>query len=167
MKKYIYILTLFATCLIAACSELEYDSVPPVAKVSNLTYTIDKRDVTLSWTLPVTDLSISGITVQFNNEAKMELPADATTYLYERVPLNRELAYTVKVKYENGRVSEGETVRPTIEGEVTSKFGFLIAYNDVSEIEDDDEKAAAEWFVEKYPTGEVITPEMATTIDLF
>lgn len=42
------------------------------------------------------------------------------------------------------------------------KVGIFIGYESVSQIVDDDEKAAAEWFQQNYPEGVVVTP---TTTD--
>lgn len=165
MKAYLYILIAILLGGFTACSDVEYDSVPEVAKVTNLKYTVDGRNVTLTWTLPATS-GVAGVTIQCNSDAPVALDGDATTYTFERVSLNKELAYTVKVNYTGGRVSEGETVRTKVEGTASGKVGYLISYNDVADIEDDDEQASARWFRANFPTGEVITPSMVTTIDL-
>ena len=127
-----------------------------MAKVSSLDLTTEGRDVTLTWTLPDVQ-GVRGVVIQDTNEATDTVDAPATSYTYERVAMNKELVYTVKVVYDNGRVSEGETVRTTIEG-VAGRVGMLIGYNSASEVEDDDEKAAVEWFQKAYPDGVILTP---------
>ncbi len=42
------------------------------------------------------------------------------------------------------------------------KVGIFIGYESISQIEDDDEKAAAEWFQQNYSDGVIVTP---TTLD--
>lgn len=167
MKTYLYTIIISLLCSFTACSDVEYASVPEVERVNNLQLAVDERNVTLTWNLPVSS-GVDGVTVQCNNDAAIELEATVNTYTYERVALNKELAYTVKVKYANGRVSEGETVHTKVEGAATGKIGYLISYNNVADIEDDDEQASARWFKAQYPsgTGEIITPDMLTTIDL-
>lgn len=163
MKTYLFIFIAFLLCGFTACSDVEYASVPEVAKISNLQYTLNGRNVTLTWTLPASS-EVTGVTIQYNNATPIILEADATSYTFERVPYNLDLAYTVKVNYANGRVSEGETVRTKIEGVV--KIGYLISYNNVADIEDDDEKASARWFQSNYPAGVILTPSTIVTTDL-
>lgn len=165
MKTYLYTIITFLLLGLVACSDVEYNSVPDVNKVSNLAYEVDGRDVQLSWTLPGGS-DVSGVRLQCNNDAAFTLEGNVTSYTFERVTLNKELAYTVKAVYANGRISEGETVRVEIEGTSTGKVGYLIAYGNVDSIEDDDEQASARWFQKEYPDGEIITPAMLTSIDL-
>lgn len=106
---------------------------------------MEGRNVTLSWTLPGTT-NISGVKLQCNNDAAITLEGNVSSYTFERVTLNKELAYTVKVVYDNGRVSEGETTRVRIDGVASGKVGYLISYDNVNAIDDDDEQASARWF---------------------
>ena len=163
MKTYLYIFIAFLLCGFTACSDVEYALVPEVAKISNLQYALNGRNVTLTWTLPASS-EVTGVTIQYNNATPIILEADATSYTFERVPYNLDLAYTVKVNYANGRVSEGETVRTKIEGVV--KIGYLISYNNVADIEDDDEKASYAWFKKQFVNGKVITSATLTDEDL-
>lgn len=165
MKTYLYTIITFLLLGLVACSDVEYNSVPDVNKVSNLAYEVDGRDVQLSWTLPGGS-DVFGVRLQCNNDAAFTLEGNVTSYTFERVTLNKELAYTVKAVYANGRISEGETVRVEIEGTSTGKVGYLIAYDNVDSIEDDDEQASARWFQKEYPDGEIITPAMLTSINL-
>lgn len=165
MKTCLYIFVAFLLCGFTACSDVEYTSVPEVPKVTDLQYSVEGRNVTLTWVLPAF-VEISGVTIQCNSDALVSLENTANSYTFERVSLNKELAYTVKVNYTSGRVSEGETVRTIVEGVASGKVGYLISYDDVSDIEDDDEQASARWFRANFPMGEIITPSMVNTIDL-
>lgn len=141
-----------------ACDNVEYESPVPVGKVSNYNYNLEGRNVVLTWSLPA-DETVSGVKIAVNGEDDVNLEGRVETYTYERIPYNKELAYTVKVLYANGRVSEGETVRVKIENEVAAKIGYMISYNSIDEIEDDDEKASAEWFKANIANGEILTPD--------
>ena len=135
-----------AICTIAAiaipsCSDVELPSAPQMPKISNLNYSVEGRSVTLTWTLPERD-DIAGVQVIANNTDLTELEGAQTSYFIKRATAGEEIAYTVKAVYANGLVSEGETIRFTVEA-VPAKIGYLISYNDVSEITDDDEQASA------------------------
>ncbi len=165
MKKIYFLLAMVLVMTgFTSCDDVEYLSAEPVAKVSSLDLTTEGRDVTLTWTLPDVQ-GVRGVVIQDTNEATDTVDAPTTSYTYERVAMNKELVYTVKVVYDNGRVSEGETVRTTIEG-VAGRVGMLIGYNSASEVEDDDEKAAVEWFQKAYPDGVILTPSSILTANL-
>ncbi len=151
--------------LLVACSNVEYTQTPLVESVSNLEYKIDGRNVVLSWTLPQSN-QLVGVKIQCNNDATIDINESVSEYTFERVALNKELAFTVKLKYVGGIVSTGSTIRTIINGDDSAKFGYLIAYEDESLIEDDDEQASLQWFKNEYSNGELISPSMLTTIDL-
>lgn len=151
-----------AICTIAAmaipsCSDVELPSAPQMPKISNLNYSVEGRSVTLTWTLPERD-DIAGVQVIANNTDLTELEGAQTSYFIKRATADEEIAYTVKAVYANGLVSEGETIRFTVEA-VPAKIGYLISYNDVSEITDDDEQASAAWFQANISNGEILTPD--------
>ena len=127
--------------LLVACSNVEYTQTPLVESVSNLEYKIDGRNVVLSWTLPQSN-QLVGVKIQCNNDATIDINESVSEYTFERVALNKELAFTVKLKYVGGIVSTGSTIRTIINGDDSAKFGYLIAYEDESLIEDDDEQAS-------------------------
>lgn len=165
MKTYVYTFITLILLGLTSCSDVEYASIPEVSKVNNLEYKLEGRNVTLSWTLPGTT-NISGVKLQCNNDAAITLEGNVSSYTFERVTLNKELAYTVKVLYDNGRVSEGETTRVRIDGVASGKVGYLISYDNINAIDDDDEQASARWFQSEYPDGEVLTPDMLVSVDL-
>lgn len=164
MKKNIFLILSVALLGLFGCNNVELPSAEPVAKVSSLEYAIEGRNVTLTWTLPVTELEISHVVLTMNSDQTVELGDSVNTYTYERVPLNEDLYFTAKVAYANGRVSEGVTVSTRIEGEVNNNIAMLIGYESVAEIEDDDEKAAAQWFEATIANGTILTP--TTVLDI-
>ncbi len=156
MKKYFFILTLLACCIVG-CQRIELPELEPVATVSNLSYSVIRSSVTLSWELPA-DTAVSGILVYLNNEKKVDEDSVFTTYTFQNVRKNTDLAYTVKVKYSNGRVSEGQTVYLFLDGAET-KVAYLIDCASADQLTDDDEIAAVKWFQSNYPKGDVLSPE--------
>lgn len=163
MKKNIFLIVSVALLGLFGCDNVELPSADPVAKVSNLEYTINGRNVALTWMLPTTDLEISHVKLILNSDQTIELGDSVSTYTYNRVPINEDLYFTVKVAYKNGRVSEGETVYIRLDREI--KIAMLIGYESVDEIEDDDEKAAAEWFEANIPNGTILTPSAVLNIN--
>lgn len=163
MKKNIFLIVSVALLGLFGCDNVELPSADPVAKVSNLEYTVNGRNVTLTWMLPTTDLEISHVKLILNSDQTIELGDSVSTYTYNRVPINEDLYFTVKVAYKNGRVSEGETVYIRLDREI--KIAMLIGYESVAEIEDDDEKAAAEWFEANIPNGTILTPSAVLNIN--
>lgn len=141
---------------VASCNDVDIPEINNLPKVANLGYTVDGRSVTLNWTLPDRQ-DISGVQIIANNTDAITLEGAQTSYLIKRVVAGKEVSYTVKVMYADGTISEGKTVRFTLEV-VPAKIGYLISYNNVSEIEDDDEKASAEWFQNNVANGKILTP---------
>lgn len=141
---------------LTACSEVELPETPQLPKVSQLAYAQEGRNVLLTWTLP-TVADIAGVQIITNNTDVVELEGAVTSYLVKRPKAGVEQAFTVKVRYADGHVSEGQTVRCVVEA-VPAKVGYLIAYNSPAEITDDDEKASEKWFEENVANGEVLTP---------
>ncbi len=157
--KQISLFLLMAIASLAAftsCSNVEYPETPQVPGVENLSYEVSGRSVTLSWTLPQRD-DIEGVQVITNNTDAMTVEGAQTSYFIKRATAGTEQCYTVKVIYDNGVVSQGQTIRFTVE-EVPAKIGYLISYDNVASIEDDDEQASAKWFTENITNGEILTP---------
>ena len=75
----------------------------------------------------------------------------------ELQPGKSTLLYTVKMKYDDGRVSDGVSTSVTINAE-PSKVAILLPSNDASTL-DDDESEALDWFKKTYgDKGAVLTP---------
>lgn len=169
--SYYAVSILSAACLImattlCACSDVDIPSSPSesVATVSALSYVQDGRNVVLTWQLP-TSGTISAVRLVSDNSDEVELGATTTTYTVKNPTSGTEHTYTVKVVYTDGIVSEGQTVFVTVES-VEARVGYLIAENSVSEIEDDDERAAATWFQTHYASnGDILTPADLSSLD--
>ncbi len=158
MRKQLYLLMSMVVCfIIAGCDRNEFPQPAAVSTVTNLSYSVIRSDVTLTWELPA-DTAVSGILIYLNNEQKVNEDSVFTSYTFKNARKNTELAYTVKVKYSNERVSEGQTVYLTINGEDT-KVAYLIDCESIDQLTDDDEIAAANWFKATFPKGEILTAE--------
>ena len=142
---------------VVSCTDVDIPDAVSSQKVTNLAYSVDGRTVTLTWTLPSSS-DLSGIQVIKDNSTTTSLGV-VDSYEIQHVSVNTEVAYTVKCEYSDGRVSEGETVRFTVESDTNMKLGYLIPYSSVDELEDDDEIAAAAWFLETYEDGVILTPD--------
>lgn len=148
---------------IAACNGVDLAEAVSSEKVTNLAYAIDGRHVTLTWQLPSSE-NVSGVQIIKNNEDVVELEGRVESYYVKRADTNVETAYTVKAMYGDGRVSEGVTVRFTVEG-VVAKVGYLLPCNSIEMLEDDDELAAAEWFRASVSNGVLLTPSDLADLD--
>lgn len=158
MKKYIHgiMVSCLACMALASCSDVNIPEAESSDKVENLTYSVDSRDVTLNWTLPA-DATKSGVNI-YRNNTLLDTLGLVNTALFELQPAKTDLLYTVKVKYADGRMSEGSSVNVYIDAD-PAKVAMLIPANSESEITDDDEKAGLAWFKKTYgDNGAVLTP---------
>lgn len=163
MKKHIYsiLVAAFAAFALGSCSDVDIPAAVQSAKVSNLAATVDGRAITLNWTLPSTE-GVKGVNIYRNNDLIAELGAVAT-YTAKKQPSNQDLLYTVKIVYENGNVSEGESFK--VDALPGSKVAMLLPSNNDSDL-DDDELAAKNWFVQTYgDNGKVFTPATLTSLN--
>lgn len=163
MKKHIYsiLVAAFAAFALGSCSDVDIPAAVQSAKVSNLAATVEGRAITLSWTLPSAE-GIKGVNIYRNNDLIAELGAVAT-YTAKKQPSNQDLLYTVKIVYENGNISEGETFK--VDALPGSKVAMLLPSNNDSDL-DDDELAAKKWFVQTYgDNGTVFTPATLTSLN--
>ncbi len=167
MKKfasYIAVLSL-ACCVMSGCSDFDLTDLPEVptlAKAEQLNATVSGRTVTLTWQLPA-DADITAVRVSCDNGTPTLLPGTATTCILKGQPMERELIYTVKLEQKGGYVSEGVSVRTTVPY-IASKMGYLLTAATVADLPDDDERAAAEWFVSQ-ENAELIRPEQLSDLD--
>lgn len=162
MKKSIYsiLVAALAVFTFGSCSDVDLAQAVQSPKASNVAATVDGRNVTINWTLPSTD-GITGVNLFRNNDPLAQLGA-VTTYTAKKQPTGMDLLYTVKVAYDNGRVSEGESVK--LDALPATKVAMLLPSNSDSEL-DDDELAAKEWFVKTYgDNGVVFTPSSLPAI---
>lgn len=156
-----------ATCLavlaFTSCSDVNIPDSVEAPKATDVAAQVDGRNVTLNWTLPADEDKV-GVDV-FRNSKLLESLGLVNTYSVTRQPTRTDLYYTVKVKYGDGRVSEGTSVKVYIDQE-PPKVGMLIAANSEAELEDDDEIAAVNWFKQTYgDKGQVLTAADAAKIN--
>lgn len=145
-----YLLAAVALLLCGAassCRDYEpkgYPEVPELQKASDVAASVTGRTVTLSWTLPPQE-GITGVLVSRDGGTATEYPAGTTTCTMKGQPMDRDLIYTVKVKYDDKYVSEGTSVSVKVPY-VASKMAYLLTAETYADLPDDDERAAAEWF---------------------
>lgn len=156
-----------ATCLavlaFTSCSDVNIPDSVEAPKATDVAAQVDGRNVTLNWTLPADEDKV-GVDV-YRNSKLLESLGLVNTYSVTRQPTRTDLYYTVKVKYGDGRVSEGTSVKVYIDQE-PPKVGMLIAANSEAELEDDDEIAAVNWFKQTYgDKGQVLTAADAAKIN--
>lgn len=163
MKRiYIGFVSLLIVSLgLVSCSDVEIPEAVTSETVSGLNATVEGRNVTLGWTNPA---GATGVQVLKNNSIIANFDSLATAYLDRHVAVNTDLWYTVKAKYADGRVSEGQSLKQNISYTASAKPAMLITAETVDAIADDDEKAAAQWFKATYPDGAILTPGTLSTL---
>ena len=111
MKK-LNIFLCAAMAFFASCSDVDLESVNYSEGISNLKaeYQDGKRADTLTWTNP-TMTGQSGIQIIQDDKDITNIDEVINSYYIQKAPTNVDVAYTVKARYSDGRVSEGETVR--------------------------------------------------------
>ncbi len=168
MKK-IYLVLIAILGILTACSDVKYEAATYSEAVTNLSYTNTpgSREVTLTWTNPSAQ-GLSGVQIIKNDLDIIYIEEVVNSYLIKKVTVNEEVSYTVKACYEDGRVSEGQTIRFNIPYEKKTG-GNLIAMLVPNDYEQSaDEKAAADWFKENYVTtgkGIFVTPATIDNLD--
>ena len=158
MKKYIYgiMMACMAAFAFSSCSDVDIPAGVTAPKVENLTSQVDGKTVTLNWTLP-TDENKQGVDV-YRNNSLLESLGLVNTAVFKLQPAKTDLLYTVKVKYSDGRVSEGNSLKVYIDAE-PAKVAMLLPVNDEAAL-DDDEAAALAWFKQTYgDKGTVLKPQ--------
>ena len=160
MKKIYYIAALAASMLAISCSDVELPGAANdgLQTASNLTSVVDGRSLTLNWALPAGN--VSKVLVYRDDTMIAELDGAQTSYYMERAQVNQDNIYTVKIKTADGLVSLGQSVAVRIDyvapaPEPTPTGGalpaaFLLTANSIDELSDDDEQAAAQWFLDNY-----------------
>ena len=158
-----------AALLLTACSDVEYEAANYSEAVTNLVaeYTEGSRQVTLRWDNPSMS-GQSGIQIIKDNTDVMNFDEVMNSYFIKKAPTNVDVAYTVKARYSDGRVSEGQTVRFYIPYEI-KKGGNIVAMLVADDYtKSDDEKDAVAWFQKNYVNtnkGILITPSTIDELD--
>ena len=155
---------------LSSCSDVDLLDATYSETVRNLVadYTNGSRQVTLRWENP-TMQGQSGIQIIKDNTDITDIDEVVNSYLIKKAPTNVDVAYTVKARYNDGRVSEGQTVRFNIAYEVQkggNKVAMLVP-NDYTA--SDDEKDAVDWFQKNYVNtgkGILVTPATIDNLDI-
>lgn len=144
---------------LAACSDVDIPSSSAGASmypaVSDLSMIQEGRNVSLTWTLPQAE-NLLGVRIDKNGSKLINLDVPATSYTARHIDKNIDVYFTVKARYADGVVSEGQTVIARYDGDVTPA-AMLLPTADETAL-DDDEKAALDWFRANYQDGTVLTP---------
>ena len=165
-----YALCMAAVALLGACSDVEYDEATYSEGVRNLVadFTQGSREVTLRWDNPTMG-GQSGIQIIKDDNDIINLDEVVSSYYIKKAPTNVDVSYTVKARYADGRVSEGQTVRLNIAYE--AKKGAtgiaMLVPNDYTN--SDDEKDAVAWFKKNYVDagkGVLLTPATIDDLDI-
>ena len=162
--------TMAAAPVLTSCSDVEYEEANFSEGVRNLIaeYTQGNRQVTLRWDNP-TMSGQSGIQIIKDDADITNLDEVVNSYFIKKAPTNVDVSYTVKARYSDGRVSEGQTVRFNIAYEA-QKGGTMVAmlvaddYNNSA-----DEKDAVAWFQKNYVStgkGVLLTPATIDDLDI-
>ena len=155
-----------------ACSDVELPSSPSNSKgtVSTLTYDNPEgsRQVTLHWENPAGD--IVGIQIIKDNVDIIELEGAQTSYLIKKAPTNVEVTYTIKARFADGTLSNGQTIRLYIPYEA-KKGGTQIAMLVPGDYQTGsaDERDAVAWFKKNYVDagkGILVTPATIDELDI-
>ena len=77
--------------------------------VSDLSMTQEGRNVSLTWTLPQAE-NLLGVRIDKNGSKLINLDVPATSYTARHIDKNIDIYFTVKARYADGSVSEGQTV---------------------------------------------------------
>lgn len=135
-----------------------------LANATNVTADVAGRTVTLNWSLPDAD-DITGVKIIRDGDvnAATVLDGPETSCELKGQPMGKELTYTVAVIYSRFYVSEGASVKAEIPY-ITPKMGYLMTAYSIQELPDDDERAAAQWFVAQ-ENAELIQPSQLAELD--
>ena len=169
MKK-IYFGLLAVMALFASCSDVDLEQATFSESVTNLVadYADGSRQVTLRWDNPSAE-GLSGIQIIKDNTDITNIDEVVNSYLIKKAPTNVDVAYTVKARYSDGRVSEGQTVRFNIAYEVKKSAGTVAMLVPDDYTSSDDEKDAVEWFKKNYVNagkGVLVTPSTIDELDI-
>lgn len=135
-----------------------------LAGVTGLEAAVSGRSVTLSWTLPASD-EITGVRIirDGDTDAATVLEGRPTTFELKGQPMDKELVYTVEAIYDSFYMSAGSSVKVVVPY-IKPKMAYLLIAPSVSELPDDDERAAAAWFAAQ-EDAEFIQPSQIAGLD--
>lgn len=114
--------------------------------VTNLQASVSQRVVNLTWVLPVDMTDVTGISVLRDGTPVETLAANATSCELRKQPMGKDNEYTVRVVYADYYASEGVSKTVFVDL-VPMKAAFLLLAPTPAALPDDDERAAADWFI--------------------
>ncbi|MCW3787682.1 DUF4960 domain-containing protein [Plebeiibacterium sediminum] len=117
-------------------------------------------EINLSWELPENNAGNEILikwTYSDGKNGERSVYSSETSYTIENVEMNT--IYSISAQTTNGELLSNiiSINVPTPKEWIGTKIGFVIVEADIDELTDDDEIAAAYWFVNKYPEGNVIS----------
>ena len=132
--------------------------------VSNLKAEVNRRTVTLTWTLPQSS-DITGIHIYRSDDPDggTTLTEPVTSFEMKSQPMDETLTFNVEVIYGGSYYSQPASVE-TVVPFVDTHMGFLLLANSVAELPDDDEQAAATWFAQ-LPNATFVTTDQLSSLD--
>ncbi len=146
---------------VSVTAVIPYAELPEATGVSA---SVKGRTVKLDWTLPDrSDITAVKVIRDGDVNAATVLPAYATSCVLKGQPMDKEITYTVAVVYEQYYASKGASVKVNIPY-ITPKMGYLMTAATIQQLPDDDERAAASWFVAQ-DNAELIQPSQLADID--
>ena len=169
MKK-IYLGLIAILTIFTACSDVDLEPMNSSEAVTNLhaEYTPGSRQVTLKWTNP-TMPGQTGVQIIKDDIDVINVDGVVDSYFIKKAPANVDVSYTVKARYNDGRVSEGQTVRLYIDYEA-QKGANVVAMLVPEDYEASaDEKDAVAWFQNNYVSkgkGVLLTPSTIDDLDI-
>ena len=169
MKTKIFniICALCVACGFWACSDVDIPESASNSKgvVSSITANVPEgtRQLTLNWTNPAGD--IVAVQIIKDLEDVTELQGAPTSYLIKKAPVNVEVIYTIKARFSDGTLSNGQTIRVFIPYEKKKASGTvaMLVANDYEQSAD--EKDAVAWFKKNYVDAGKGILVMPATID--
>ena len=169
MKK-IYFGLIAILTLFTACSDVNLEPMNSSEAVTNLRaeYTPGSRQVTLKWTNP-TMPGQTGIQIIKDDADVINLDGVVDSYFIKKAPTNVDVSYTVKARYNDGRVSQGQTVRLYIDYEAQTGANAVAMLVPEDYETSADEKSAVEWFQNNYVKtgkGVLLTPSTIDDLDI-
>ena len=169
--QYIVAALISGVAFFSSCSDVELPGAANegLPTVSGLTSSLDRRELTLTWN------AVPGATsyvIYRNNEVEATVDASQTSYVV-LCPYGQNLTFTVKYTTADGLMSLGQSVdvfieAPEVPSTGTMMVGYVLTANSYSQLPDDDEVAAAEWFEQNYVfqgTGAFITTDQIASLD--